>query len=163
MILILGIIHGDVSESNIIVQDIPGQKVASGEPRVCDVSALIDFNNMVSSYTVFDVAICIAYMSIQCKEFDQRDVGGHILAGYLSVQSMNDTEREVLKVCVCARIAQSLVMGAYTYHMDPSNVYVLNTAARGWPLASLMWETPQHEIDARWKRIMEEYENFSNE
>ncbi|XP_011443140.3 hydroxylysine kinase [Magallana gigas] len=157
------IIHGDVSESNIIVQDIPGQKVASGEPRVCDVSALIDFNNMVSSYTVFDVAICIAYMSIQCKEFDQRDVGGHILAGYLSVQSMNHTEREVLKVCVCARIAQSLVMGAYTYHMDPSNVYVLNTAARGWPLASLMWETPQHEIDARWKRIMEEYENFSNE
>ncbi|XP_034329776.2 hydroxylysine kinase [Magallana gigas] len=154
------IIHGDVNESNIIVQEIPGQKVASGEPRVCDVSALIDFNDAVSSYTVFDVAICIAYMSIQCKEFDQRDVGGHVLAGYLSVRSMNDTEREVLKVCVCARIAQSLVMGAYTYYMDPSNVYVLNTAARGWPLVSLMWKTPQHEIDSRWNKIIEEYENL---
>lgn len=157
------IIHGDVNESNIIVQDIPEQKVASGEPRVCDVSALIDFNNVLSSYTVFDVAICIAYMSIQCKEFDQRDVGGHVLAGYLSVRSMNETEREVLKVCVCARIAQSLVMGAYTYYMDPSNLYVLNTAARGWPLASLMWETPQNEIDSRWNNIIEECENLSNE
>eukprot|EP00105_Crassostrea_gigas_P023380 XP_011443186.1 PREDICTED: hydroxylysine kinase-like [Crassostrea gigas] len=156
----VSIIHGDVNESNIIVQEIPGQKVASGEPRVCDVSALIDFNDAVSSYTVFDVAICIAYMSIQCKEFDQRDVGGHVLAGYLSVRSMNDTEREVLKVCVCARIAQSLVMGAYTYYMDPSNVYVLNTAARGWPLASLMWKTPQHEIESRWNKIIEEYENL---
>lgn len=154
------IIHGDVNESNIIVKDIPGQNVAAGEPRVCDVSALIDFNDAVSSYTVFDVAICIAYMSIKCKEFDQRDVGGHVLAGYLSVRSMNDSEREVMKVCVCARIAQSLVMGAYTYFMDPSNVYVLNTAARGWPLASLMWETPQHEIDSRWNKIIEEYENM---
>lgn len=160
MILILGIIHGDVSESNIIVQDIPGQKVASGEPRVYDVSALIDFNDAVSSYTALDVAICIAYMSIKCKEFDQRDVGGHVLAGYLSVRSMNDTQREVLKVCVCARLAQNLVMGAYTNYMNPSHVYVLNTAARGWPLLSMMWETPQNEIDARWNKIIKEYENL---
>uniref|UniRef100_K1QTZ2 Hydroxylysine kinase n=1 Tax=Magallana gigas TaxID=29159 RepID=K1QTZ2_MAGGI len=154
------IIHGDVNERNIIMKEIPGQKVASGEPRVYDVSALIDFNDAVSSYTALDVAICIAYMSIKCKEFDQRDVGGHVLAGYLSVRSMNDTEREVLKVCVCARLAQNLVMGAYTNYMNPSHVYVLNTAARGWPLLSMMWETPQNEIDARWNKIIKEYENL---
>ncbi|XP_011443139.3 hydroxylysine kinase [Magallana gigas] len=154
------IIHGDVNERNIIMKEIPGQKVASGEPRVYDVSALIDFNDAVSSYTALDVAICIAYMSIKCKEFDQRDVGGHVLAGYLSVRSMNDTEREVLKVCVCARLAQNLVMGAYTNYMNPSHVYVLNTAARGWPLLSMMWETPQNEIDERWNKIIKEYENL---
>lgn len=49
MILISGIIHGDVNERNIIMKEIPGQKVASGEPRVYDVSALIDFNDAVSS------------------------------------------------------------------------------------------------------------------
>eukprot|EP00105_Crassostrea_gigas_P023338 XP_011443139.1 PREDICTED: hydroxylysine kinase isoform X2 [Crassostrea gigas] len=43
------IIHGDVNERNIIMKEIPGQKVASGEPRVYDVSALIDFNDAVSS------------------------------------------------------------------------------------------------------------------
>ena len=155
-------IHGDVNESNIIVHAVPKQNSPTKESRVYDVSALIDFNDVVLSYTAFDVAICIAYMSIQCEDFDQRDVGGHVLAGYLSVRSLNETERDVMKVCVCARVAQSLIMGAYTYHMDPSNSYVLNTAARGWPLVSLLWETPKHELDARWKKIIEEYEDLWN-
>ena len=153
-------IHGDVNESNIIVHAVPKQNSPTKESRVYDVSALIDFNDVVLSYTAFDVAICIAYMSIQCEDFDQRDVGGHVLAGYLSVRSLNETERDVMKICVCARVAQSLIMGAYTYHMDPSNSYVLNTAARGWPLVSLLWETPKHELDARWEKIIEEYEDL---
>ncbi|XP_048747692.2 hydroxylysine kinase-like [Ostrea edulis] len=153
-----GMIHGDLNECNILTHDSPGQDNVPQESRVCDVTALIDFNDVVLSYTVFDVAICIAYMSVKCKEIDQRDVGGYVLAGYLSERNLNSTEREIMKVCVCARIAQSLVMGAYTNYMDPSNTYVLNTAARGWPLLYLLWETPKPEIDARWNKIIEEYE-----
>lgn len=157
-LLAIGMIHGDLNECNILTHDSPGQDNVPQESRVCDVTALIDFNDVVLSYTVFDVAICIAYMSVKCKEIDQRDVGGYVLAGYLSERNLNSTEREIMKVCVCARIAQSLVMGAYTNYMDPSNTYVLNTAARGWPLLYLLWETPKPEIDARWNKIIEEYE-----
>ncbi|XP_061180457.1 hydroxylysine kinase-like [Saccostrea echinata] len=152
-----GMIHGDLNESNIIVKDCPGQDNVPPESRVCDVAAIIDFNDVVLSYLVFDVAICIAYMTIKCHEMDQRDVGGHVLAGYLSERSLNSTEREVMKICVCARIAQSLVMGAYSYYMDPNNTYVLNTATRGWPLINMLWETPKSDIDARWNTIIEEY------
>ncbi|XP_062597953.1 hydroxylysine kinase-like, partial [Saccostrea cucullata] len=153
-----GMIHGDLNESNIIVQDCAGQDSVPQESRVCDVAAIIDFNDVALSYLVFDVAICIAYMSIKCHEMDQKDVGGHVLAGYLSERSLNSTERDVMKACVCARIAQSLVMGAYSYYMDPNNTYVLNTATRGWPLISMLWEIPKSDIDARWNKIIEEYE-----
>lgn len=140
MILILGIIYGDVNECNIIMKEILGQKVVFGELCVYDVSVFIDFNDVVLLYIVFDVVICIVYMLIKCKEFDQCDVGGYVLVGYLFVCSMNDIEREVLKVCVCVRFVQNFVMGVYINYMNFSYVYVFNIVVWGWLFLLMMWE-----------------------
>lgn len=152
-----GIIHGDVNEQNSIMYEMPGQDNTPCDQRVHDVSALLDFNDATSSYIVFDVAICITYMSIDCPVEGQIDVGGHVLAGYNCFCSLNADEFEALKILICARLCQSLVYGAHSYAQQPENTYVLTTAKHGWALLHKLWKVPTSELYARWKEIMGTY------
>ncbi|CAC5381444.1 AGPHD1 [Mytilus coruscus] len=155
-----GYIHGDINEQNILVREIAEkQKTEGGENCSCDVTAFIDFADATYSYRVFDVAIMVAYLSIDCKEFDQLDVGGHVLAGYFTELKLNAEEMDVMRICICCRLVQSLVMGAYSYHMTPSNTYVLQTAKRGWPLLWKFWKTPKIDLLNRWDEIINDYKN----
>ncbi|XP_071167693.1 hydroxylysine kinase-like [Mytilus edulis] len=156
-----GYIHGDINEQNILVREIlENQNTESGVKCPCDVTAFIDFADVSYSYRVFDVAIMVAYMSIDCKEFDQLDVGGHVLAGYFTQSTLNAEEMDVMRICICCRLVQSLVMGAYSYHMEPSNTYVLQTAKRGWPLLSKFWKTSKIDLLKRWDEIINDYKNI---
>lgn len=146
-----GYIHGDMNEQNILVGEV------TDDNSSCDVKAFIDFMDMTYSYTVFDIAILIAYMSIDSQIVDQLDVGGHILAGYLTELPLNEAERDVLQICICGRLVQSLVLGAYSFHMNPQNSYVMTTAKRGWPLLRKYWQTSKSELHSRWDKILNSY------
>ncbi|OWF56601.1 hydroxylysine kinase-like [Mizuhopecten yessoensis] len=156
-----GVIHGDLNEQNILVVEVPGQDDVTPESRVYDVSGLLDFMDVTDSYCVFDVAINIAYMSFTCEPSEQLDAGGHILAGMVPVFPFNDVELDALQISVCARLCQSLVLGAYANYQDPSNSYVLTTAAKGWPLLHKLWNTPKQVLKDRWQHIMDQYKNPS--
>ena len=98
-----------------------------------DIHAVICFGVSTDSYYVFEVATTIMYMMVKSSVIDPMKVGGHVLAGYLSQQPLTYVEFDALKVCIAGRYALSLVMGAYSYSLDPGNEYMLVTAKTGWP------------------------------
>jgi len=148
-----------LNEQNLLAAEVPGQDDIPIKERVYSISGLLDFSDVTKSYCVFDIAINIAYISIESKTVDQLDVCGHILAGLLTKFKLNSTERDILKILICARLCQSLVMGAYSFHLDPTNTYVLTTAENGWPLLLRFWKTPKEELERRWDEIIKSYDN----
>ncbi|XP_037801281.1 hydroxylysine kinase-like [Penaeus monodon] len=147
-----GMIHGDFNEQNIIVDSAPE------DPDDYHVTAIIDFGDIQESCYVFEIAITIMYLMIEVEEMPPSDAGGHVLAGYLKHRSLSEAEWGVLRECVAARFAQSLVMGAYSYEQDPGNEYLLTTARRGWDVLATFWSAPKEEILERWRKIIRSYE-----
>ncbi|XP_078468750.1 hydroxylysine kinase-like isoform X2 [Lampetra planeri] len=106
------IIHGDFNDDNILVQEVaagserqPGPKSASGDtangaPRHC-VSGIVDLNSMMFGYHVYDLAMAIMYMMVESGE--AMEAGGHVLAGYESVQPLSEDERRAVYFLVACR------------------------------------------------------------
>ena len=135
-------IHGDLSVHNILVENVGSTK---------EITGLIDFGELDYSCRVFDLGICIAYMSIQ-RYRDPLNVMGLMFAGYLSECELTDQEVEVLYICIMARLVQSLVMGNYQATvLDPGNEYALVNAKNGWPLLRKLWSLTETEVQEIWK------------
>lgn len=62
-----------------------------------------------------------------------------------------------LQICICARLCTSLVMGAYSYSLEPENSYLLVTAAYGWELLEDLRREPEEEVLMKWKSMAEEF------
>ena len=102
------VIHGDANDYNVLV-----------DPESMTVSGLIDFGDMVYSYTVGDLAIALAYVVL--GEGDPQDV----IVGYTSEFGLLDHEREALWPLVRLRLAMSVCMAAYQIKQEPENEYLL--------------------------------------
>lgn len=151
--LFIGLIHGDFNQNNVIVR-------SPSESTAVTIVGVIDFGESERAPYVYDLAISIMYAMLRSSIVDPLDVGGHMLAGYLSRRqgALSDAERTALWPCVAARFAQSLTMGAYAYSLDPSNPYVLDTAKRGWTLLRHMWvDTSIEQLNARTDAVLARY------
>uniref|UniRef100_A0A1B0G066 Hydroxylysine kinase n=1 Tax=Glossina morsitans morsitans TaxID=37546 RepID=A0A1B0G066_GLOMM len=141
------IIHGDYNDQNIIVQ-------LSDNGRDYKVVGVIDFGDTNKSPMLFEVGIGLTYMLLQAKNLES---GGIFLAGFETIQPLMANEKHYLKYCVAARLAQSLVMGAYTYSIDTTNEYVLLTQEQGWKLIEELWCERFKEIDDIWENSANKY------
>lgn len=101
------VIHGDANDYNVLV-----------DPESMTVSGLIDFGDMVYSYTVGDLAIAVAYVVL--GEGDARDV----IAGFRSEFGLLDEEREALWPLVRLRLAMSVCIAAHQIRQQPENEYL---------------------------------------
>jgi Ser/Thr protein kinase RdoA (MazF antagonist) len=101
------VIHGDANDYNVLV-----------DPESMTVSGLIDFGDMIYSYTVGDLAIALAYVVL--GEGDASDV----IAGYTSEFPLLDDEREALWPLVRLRLAMSVCLAAYQRRQQPENEYL---------------------------------------
>jgi Ser/Thr protein kinase RdoA (MazF antagonist) len=101
------VIHGDANDYNVLV-----------DPESMTVSGLIDFGDMIYSYTVGDLAIALAYVVL--GEGDASDV----IAGYTSEFPLLDDEREALWPLVRLRLAMSVCLAAYQRRQHPENEYL---------------------------------------
>ena len=74
-VTIIGVIHADFNDGNIIVSepntDTEDQKIIG----------IIDFGDMQCTCYVYEIAITIMYMMLENNVVDFFDVGGHVLAG----------------------------------------------------------------------------------
>lgn len=131
-----GVIHGDLNEHNIIMSP-------DGE----DVVAVIDFGDSQRTCRVFELAIVLCYMILQAADVG---MGKYVLEGYERVKKLSDAEKRILKVSVCARMCQSLVMGAYSHLHDPQNQYLLSTQRTGWTLLKRLWPMCQSDVMHAW-------------
>ena len=100
-------IHGDANDYNVLV-----------DPETMTVSGLIDFGDMVYSYTVGDLAIALAYVVL--GEGDPRDV----IAGYTSEFGLLEEERDALWPLVRLRLAMSVCIAAHQQRQQPDNEYL---------------------------------------
>ncbi len=144
-----GVIHGDFNEQNILMSNSDGGEFS--------VFGVIDFGDSQKSCLVYDLAITVMYMMTRCKVVDPNDVCGYVLAGYTKSRELPVLEWDVLRVCVAARYAQSLVLGSYTYLTDPGNEYVLITAKEGWRVLRSFWTCDKDDLYVRWKSILSAY------
>ncbi|XP_067001179.1 hydroxylysine kinase [Anabrus simplex] len=145
-----GLLHGDFNENNILVEK------CGDDWNIC---AVLDFGDCNFSCYLFELAITICYMMLQSKQLHPLEAGGHVIAGYITKRPLPALEFQLLKLCVCARLCQSLVLGAYSYLQDPGNQYILSTAANGWSLLQNLWHTSDEEVCKRWEAVMASYTN----
>ena len=105
------VIHGDANDYNVLV-----------DPERIVVTGLIDFGDMVYSYTVGDLAIAIAYVVLD--QDDPRVAAAEVINGYTSEFHLLDDEREALWRLVLLRLAMSVCLAAYQLRQQPENEYL---------------------------------------
>ncbi len=105
------VIHGDANDYNVLVD--PEQMIVTG---------LLDFGDMVYSYTVGDLAIAIAYVGLD--KSDPRAVANEVVKGYTSEFELLDEEMEMLWPLVRLRLAMSVCIAAYQLREQPENEYL---------------------------------------
>ncbi|CAG5126838.1 unnamed protein product, partial [Candidula unifasciata] len=106
------------------------------------VSGIIDFGDTTFSLYIFEVAIAIVYIMLNKHGVPAMEAASFFLSGYLQHISLTDFEIKHLKLCVCARFAQSLVLGYFSITSDPGNEYTLTHAERVWPVLKYLWDMP---------------------
>ena len=104
------IIHNDGNDHNILIQN-------------CDdldrAIRIIDFGDMVYSFTVSDLAVVIAYSIFNVD--DPLETAAAILEGYNDVFPLEENELDVLFLLICARLCISVCMSAYQHKINPDN------------------------------------------
>jgi len=105
------VIHGDANDYNVLV-----------DPERMIVTGLLDFGDLVYSYTVGDLAIAIAYVVLD--KDDPRAVAREVIEGYTSEFRLLDEELELLWPLVRLRLAMSVCMAARQLRQQPENEYL---------------------------------------
>lgn len=105
------VIHGDANDYNVLV-----------DPKSNEICGLIDFGDMVYSYTVGELAIAIAYAILDKP--DPLATAAQIVNGYTAEFALVDPEREALWPLVRLRLAMSSCLAAYQLKQQPENEYL---------------------------------------
>jgi 4-aminobutyrate aminotransferase-like enzyme/Ser/Thr protein kinase RdoA (MazF antagonist) len=83
---------------------------------------LIDFGDMVYSYTVGDLAVAIAYASL--GKPDPLETAAQIVKGYHAVHHLTEVELRVLFGLITMRLCMSVCIGAEQQASQPDNDYL---------------------------------------
>lgn len=105
------VIHGDANDYNVLI-----------DPERMIVTGLLDFGDMVYSYTVGDLAIAIAYAVLD--KSDPCAAANEVIKGYTSEFELLDEELEMLWPLVRLRLAMSVCIAAYQLREQPENEYL---------------------------------------
>jgi len=107
--LSLSVIHGDANDYNVIVRD-------------SEVSGLIDFGDMIHSYTIGELAIALAYVVLDKPE--PVASAKQVVAGYCAEATANDDELESLWSLMLMRLCMSVCLAAHQQRQKPENAYL---------------------------------------
>ncbi|KAK0078982.1 hypothetical protein PV325_001883 [Microctonus aethiopoides] len=132
-----GMIHGDINEQNIIVND-----------EQTNVLGIIDFGDTQYSYLIFELALTLFYMIMQARDIE---MGKYVIAGFQSVNKLSNFEKKIIKTAVCARACQSLVLGIYSHLNEPDNNYLMITQESGWKILRKLWPMSEETILNIWE------------
>ena len=159
-----GLIHSDLNECNILVKntcesqeqdtatDLNSdfqnnneleESTSDGEHHLC---SIIDFGDATYSLYIFEVAIAIAYAMLNKHGISPTVAAHSILKGYLKHMKIPDWELKYLRLVICARFAQSLVIGQIAFSKEPENDYILLHTRRIWPVLKNLWEKSNEQV-----------------
>ncbi|XP_077989761.1 hydroxylysine kinase-like [Glandiceps talaboti] len=134
-----GIIHGDLTQHNVILQcNDKANPTNSSSSEKYRISGVIDFGDTAYSCYLFEVAIAICHFMMACPSKDRVSVGEQFKAGFESKFILNDCEKTLLDVCVTARAALVAVVSLNELKKQPGNEYVRSFLVSAWEVLSLM-------------------------
>ena len=103
------VIHGDANDYNVLVD----------EDRVV---GLVDFGDLVYSYTVGELAIAIAYVVL--GKADPRAAATPVIEGYQHEFPLTQDETDALWTLVKLRLCMSVCIAAHQQQQQPENDYL---------------------------------------
>jgi 4-aminobutyrate aminotransferase-like enzyme/Ser/Thr protein kinase RdoA (MazF antagonist) len=107
------VIHNDANDYNVLV-DVDGE--------VQSIVGLIDFGDMVRSYTIGDLAIGVAYALLEAP--DPLDVAAIVTRGYHAENALDSNEIGALYGLVCLRLCMSVCIAAHQTRQRPDDSYL---------------------------------------
>lgn len=117
-------VHNDANDANILVT-----RSVSG---AYEITGLIDFSDSLYSWTIYDLAIAVAYIILGQDE--PLKVGSHVVRGYERERPMTEVERRVLFDLVMTRLASSAMFSRYLLSLNPENTYLAVNIEPIWRL-----------------------------
>lgn len=143
-----GINHGDFNDHNVLVQP-------NGNGGYT-ISGILDFGDMSSGYYVYELAIAITYMMTEHP--NPIEAGGPVLAGWESVLSLNEAEKDCLYVLVLSRLCQSMVLARHSVTLQPENTeYLMITSRKGVHIIRQLWELGKEKVEKVWFQMAAQF------
>jgi Ser/Thr protein kinase RdoA (MazF antagonist) len=105
------VIHGDANDYNVLV-----------DPERMTISGLLDFGDMVYSYTVGDLAIAVAYVVLDKPH--PKATANEVIKGYTSEFALLDEELAAVWPLALLRLAVSACIAAHQQRQQPENEYL---------------------------------------
>jgi 4-aminobutyrate aminotransferase-like enzyme/Ser/Thr protein kinase RdoA (MazF antagonist) len=118
------VIHNDANDYNVLVG-----YAGAGTRQVMSV---IDFGDMVHTYTVCELAIAAAYVML--NKADPLTAAAHVVAGYHETFPLSEPELELLYPLICTRLCISVVNSEYQQKIEPHNEYLTISEQPAWAL-----------------------------
>lgn len=118
----MSVVHNDPNDYNLVVDE-------SGDVGI------LDFGDMMHSYTCADAAICIAYLLFHCP--DEVPLVDSVLPFVRSFHAccpLTLAEADALFGLAVMRVCTSVCMSAYQSQLEPDNEYLLISAGPAWKL-----------------------------
>ena len=118
------VIHNDANDHNLLVAN------AGSESE--KISGIIDFGDMLHSYTVAELAVACAYAMLDKP--DPLKTAAWIVSGYHQIYSLMDQELELLYPLIGMRLCLSVTLAAYQQKQTPDNPYLAVSEQAAWAL-----------------------------
>ncbi|MEZ4659825.1 MAG: aminotransferase class III-fold pyridoxal phosphate-dependent enzyme [Caldilineaceae bacterium] len=132
------IIHNDGNDYNIIVQFPACPAATRSPPR----AGIIDFGDMVRSYTVIDLAVTAAYAILDKP--DPLAAAVEMTQGYHAAYPLTEAEVSVLWDLICMRLALSVSLCAYQQTLEPDNEYLRISEKPAWAMLARLRDLHPH-------------------
>lgn len=116
------VIHNDANDHNILTES----KGSNG----AEISGIIDFGDMVHTYTICELAIACAY--IMLGKTDPLDSILDVVRGYHKTYPLQEGELEVLFYLTCTRLCSSVTIAAYQQELQKDNEYLSVSEQPAW-------------------------------
>jgi hypothetical protein len=136
------VIMGDANDANIIVD--------------AEIAGLIDFSDAVYTWSVNELAICMAYMLLTPLGQKQPLVAvKSVLSGYLQKSTISPLELEVLPILIAVRLSISIMVGAYSIAREPENEYLRLHAMPARTMLNCWCRFPWKQLEEELKQVLE--------
>jgi 4-aminobutyrate aminotransferase-like enzyme/Ser/Thr protein kinase RdoA (MazF antagonist) len=126
------LIHNDANDNNVIV-DCPS-------PWHQTVSSIIDFGDMVNSWTVAEPATAAAYAML--GKAHPLDSAFQVIKGYNDYNKLTKVEMSVLFELICMRLCISVCICAHQRSLEPHNEYLSISEQPAWELLEKLKNIP---------------------
>ncbi len=127
----MSVIHNDGNDNNILTDNNN------------ETIGIIDFGDVVYSFTAMESAVCLAYVAIREKEPFPKMIS--TLNGYQSIFPLNKTELGSMIYLICMRVCTTVLMATWRKHLFPDNSYLIISEKPAWRLLRKMYQEDLNE------------------